>query len=319
MREDGVAGVVKNTVEIGKANDDFASDFQVKIRDPSARVTKGRGSAETSSGEVDKAEAGFTKVDFKPPKPVEPKVLYLCAPLVVPPPTSPVRRILLISRLEGLLYYAKPVIHLGSWTLATTVHVVKEKLIVIHNQTQEFLCLCGTWFLVAIWASERRTFINALRPLLCNEHTPEFVFVWAKEKCTRTYKFGVDKETGEMHELLLKKLSLVFVVYGEHGVNMKNKFLVNGTPLCALANLVYSGIFLYNPPPPCTLPYVPNNYLLGHLWPYLLKLSDNTDTIPNFVRQNAFGQPPIGLEDAIHQYAKEFVCGSADNPDNLSN
>ena len=66
------------------------------------------------------------------------------------------------------------------------------------------------------------------------------------------------------------------------------------------------------------LPYVPNNYLLDHLWPYFFRLSESTDVVPKFVRENPFGQPPIGPEIAIYRYAKDFVCGSVDNPEDLS-
>ena len=121
-----------------------------------------------------------------------------------------------------------------------------------------------------------------------------------------------------MHELNLKKLSLVFVVYGEQGVSLKNTLLVDSTRECALGNRPNSGIFPCSPPPPCTLPYVPNNYLLDHLWPYLFKLSKSTDAVPEFVSENPFGQPPVGLEDAIYRYAKDFVYGSADNLEDLS-
>ena len=114
------------------------------------------------------------------------------------------------------------------------------------------------------------------------------------------------------------KLSLVFVVYGKQGVSLKNTLLVDLTPECALGNPPNNGIFPYNPPPPCTLPYVPNNYLLDYLWPYLFRLSESTDAVPEFVRKSPFGQPPIGPEDAIYRYAKDFVCDNADNPEDLS-
>ena len=101
-------------------------------------------------------------------------------------------------------------------------------------------------------------------------------------------------------------------------MSLKNTLLVDSTPECALGNPPNSGIFPYNPPPPCTLPYIPNNYLLDHLWLYLFRLSESTDAVPKFVRKNLFRQPPIRLEDAIYRYAKDFVYSNADNPEDLS-
>ena len=90
---------------------------------------------------------------------------------MAPPLAAPIRRILLILGLGGLLYHAKPLMHLGSWTPATVVHVVKEKIVVVQNETHEFLPLCGSRFRVGIWGIERRSFLEALRPILCDPQT----------------------------------------------------------------------------------------------------------------------------------------------------
>ena len=146
MREDGVADQARtSTVETGGIEDDFARGFQVKRRDRHD-------------------ETHDPQVELEAPTPHEQGVLYLCGPLVAPPPATPVRRILMILGLGGLLYHAKPLMHLGSWTPVTTMHVVKEKLVVVQNETHEFLRLCGNRFRVGIWRIERRSFLETLRP-----------------------------------------------------------------------------------------------------------------------------------------------------------
>lgn len=163
----------------------------------------------------------------------------------------------------------------------------------------DFIDFCFERFEVGIWSSKIRKNVDLVVDYLLGTKKHKLLFSWDATNCTSTKCNTLENKN---KPIVFKELIKLWDKYkGQY--NESNTLLLDDTPYKALLNPPYTAIF------PCSYKYLKkdDNLLGGDLRVYLEALAAAAD-VPNFVKQNPFGQEPITPSSDDWRFYFQVIC-----------
>ncbi|KAL0357349.1 UNVERIFIED_CONTAM: hypothetical protein Scaly_1420600 [Sesamum calycinum] len=192
--------------------------------------------------------------------------------------------------------------------------IILKKAVFKRPYCDDFLKFCFERFNVGVWSSRTKRNMEPILEFLLGNDKCKLLFCWDQSHCTDTGFTTIEKR----HKpLLLKKLKKLWDkcdpdLPWERGVyNESNTLLLDDTPYKALSNPQYTAVFPYS----YRFTDVRDNSLGpgGDLRVYLEGLA-MAENVPEYVKQNPFGQRPITEKNLSWGYYLKVIEASSTPP-----